>query len=65
MTKQTLAFLLFIAAACTSLAQAPPKKHPDTKGAGWVNLFKSDLSDATYDAEAPIYFRNIRVKELK
>jgi hypothetical protein len=50
MTKQALAFLLFIVVACTGMAQTPPKKHPDTKGAGWENLFKPDLSDATYDA---------------
>ncbi len=50
MTKQALAVLLFITVACTSMAQTPPKKHPDTKGTGWENLFKPDLSDATYDA---------------
>ena len=50
MIRQALAFLLFTAVACTSLAQAPPQKHPAAKGAGWENLFKPDLSDATFDA---------------
>jgi hypothetical protein len=50
MIKQVIVFLLFTAVACASLAQAPPKKHPDAKGAGWENLFKPDFSDATFDA---------------
>lgn len=65
MIKQSIAFLPFMVDACTGMAQTPPKKHPDTQGAGWENLFKPDLADATYDAGTPIYFRNIRVKELK
>ena len=50
MIRQTLAFLLFTTVACASMAQAPPQKHPDAKGAGWEKLFKPDLSDATFDA---------------
>ncbi|GAA4459492.1 hypothetical protein GCM10023189_33270 [Nibrella saemangeumensis] len=37
--------LLTLSIAC---AQIPPKKHPKTSGKGWTNLFKADLSNATY-----------------
>lgn len=31
-------------------AQIPPAAHPKTSGAGWVDLFKPDLSNAIYPA---------------
>ncbi len=50
MRNHLLKILFVIASSCISLAQAPPKKHPDTKGAGWENLFKPDISDASFPA---------------
>jgi len=31
-----------------SIAQQPATSHPETTGAGWVNLFKADISDAIF-----------------
>ena len=43
---------LFFLACCVygnmSFAQDDPARHPDTSGAGWVNMFKSDLSNAIF-----------------
>ncbi len=50
MRNHLLIILFVIATSCIGLAQAPPKKHPDTKGAGWENLFKPDISDASFPA---------------
>jgi len=41
-----LAALLGIALATASAE--PPKTHPDTKSAGWKDLFAADLSDAEF-----------------
>jgi hypothetical protein len=50
MRNPILTFLFVTAISCISVAQATLKKHPDTKEAGWKNLFKPDISDAAYAA---------------
>lgn len=40
---------IFLSAGCL-FAQIPPAAHPSTSGAGWVDLFKADLSNAIYPA---------------
>ena len=66
-----LAFAFTLCVAMTALARAAeaPKSHPDS--ADWPALFKADLSTKGKiglqgkHAGAPIYFRNLKIKELK
>lgn len=40
--------IVFILAAKFVSAQDDPTKHPNTSGPGWVDMFKSDLSNANF-----------------
>lgn len=40
--------LIFASASLPAIAQAPPKKHPNTTQYGWVHLFNKDLMNAAY-----------------
>jgi hypothetical protein len=50
MTKKVfiICMVLLSLGGSPSIAQQPATSHPQTTGAGWVNLFKADISDAIF-----------------
>ena len=50
MNKAILTFMGIFLFINSLVAQIPPATHPKTSDAGWVDLFKADLSNALYPA---------------